>query len=73
MDDNTHKIITVVLGVGAAISGIIALMTYLEDKKLKGIKEETLQLEHDLKLIQIEKAKGGSYGGSGQDVIQLYS
>ena len=74
MDDNTHKIITVVLGTGAVISAFIAVMTYLDNKKIRGVKAETLQLDHDLKLLQLERAKGGdSTVGSPQDVIQLYS
>ena len=49
-----RKKITILLGVFAALGAIVAALNYIHDRK---IKDSLLRLEHELKLLEIEKAK----------------
>ncbi len=54
MDGMTHKQLTLLVSALGLTGTLVALITYFRDRKLK---DNLLQLEHDLKLLEIEKAK----------------
>jgi len=41
----------------AALGGLAAWLKYRDDKKREPLSNDVLKLEHELKLLQIEKAK----------------
>lgn len=43
----------------AALSGFIAVLVYLDQKKHNNVKEEIMGLDKEIKLLQLEKLKNG--------------
>lgn len=65
MTDSSHRFATVTIGAIAALSGIVALFAYVENRRDKGIKSDLLRMEHELKELEIAKAQA--------EVVQIYS
>ena len=57
--NNQNKTGVLVIGATllAALGGLAAWLKYRDDKKKEPLSTDTLKLEHELKLLQIEKAK----------------
>ncbi len=54
---NKNGILIIAATALAALGGLAAWLKYRDDKKREPLSTDTLKLEHDLKLLQIEKAK----------------
>ena len=49
------ELISIVTGVGIAMAGIVALLSYLNNKKHDEIKKENAKLENEIKKLQLAK------------------
>lgn len=53
-----RKITWLVIGF-AALSGVVGLLVYLDQKKHNTVKEEILSLDKEIKTLQLERLKNG--------------
>jgi hypothetical protein len=56
------ELISIITGVGIALAGIVALLSYLNQKKHDEIKKENSKLENEIKKLQLTKLKNDVNG-----------
>lgn len=49
------ELISIMTGIGIAMAGIVALLTYINNKKHDEIKKENAKLENEIKKLQLAK------------------
>lgn len=53
MNDRSHRTLTIVVGAVAALGGITALLTYIEMRKMKALKEQILVMDAEIKQLEL--------------------
>lgn len=59
---STKELISIVTGVGIALGGIVALLSYVNQKKHNELKKENSKLEHQIKKLQLMKLQNDVNG-----------
>ena len=54
---NSKELISIITGVGIALAGIVALLSYLNQKKHDELKKENAKLENEIKKLTLAKLK----------------
>ena len=57
------ELISIMTGIGIAMAGIVALLSYLNQKKHDEIKKENAKLENEIKKLQLAKLQYDVNGG----------
>lgn len=52
------KIKWLIVGLGA-LSAVVAVLVYLDQRKHNGVKEELMSLDKEIKMLQLERLKNG--------------
>ena len=52
------KIKWLIVGLGA-LSAVVAVLVYLDQRKHNGVKEELMALDKEIKMLQLERLKNG--------------
>ncbi len=65
MHEHHYKVSNIIIGSIAALSGLVALFGYLEHRDNKDLKTSLLRLDHEIKLLELEKKKA--------EIVQVYS
>jgi len=59
---SSKELVSIITGVGIALAGIVALLTYINQKKHEEMKKENTKLEHEIKKLQLTKLKNDVNG-----------
>ena len=57
-----NELISIITGVGIALAGIVALLSYMNQKKHDEMKKENAKLENEIKKLQLTKLKNDVNG-----------
>jgi uncharacterized protein YjfI (DUF2170 family) len=60
IDGKQEKRLNFLFGLIAALSGIAAIMIYVDNRRHSKVQEEILDLDKELKLLQIREIKNGN-------------
>jgi uncharacterized protein YjfI (DUF2170 family) len=60
IDGKQEKRLNFLFGLIAALSGIAAIMIYVDNRRHSKVQEEILDLDKELKLLQIKEIKNGN-------------
>ena len=60
IDNKQEKRLNFLFGLIAALSGIAAIMIYVDNRRHSKVQEEILDLDKELKMLQIREIKNGN-------------
>ena len=59
---SSKELVSIITGVGIALAGIVALLSYMNQKKHDEIKKENSKLENEIKKLQLTKLQNDVNG-----------
>jgi len=59
---NRKEMISIITGVGIALAGIVALLSFINQKKHDQLKKENAKLENEIKKLQLVKLQSDVNG-----------
>lgn len=59
---SSKELVSIITGVGIALAGIVALLSYMNQKKHDEMKKENAKLENEIKKLQLTKLQNDVNG-----------
>ena len=59
INSNQERRLNLVFGIVAALSGLAAILIYIDNRRHTKVQEELNELDKELKLLQLEEIKNG--------------